>query len=440
MIGPKRAVPTRLRLGLPLLAGANAGLLVAAHLCKGASTQVDGSAPFNLLEPHAASDDNLISAIRRLAEAHVWFMVFIVAFLSGLWPYLKLLATVGVVALTDMGRLSKGGSYNWLCALETLGKYSFADVILICFNAVIFDVSTGGPYRILLFGQLELQIYMHLKFGSVALILGVTFSALLTHWAACELSPAAAPSPEQEGGAGASEESPLLPDKDDTGELQQEGWRWTGPATLVVACAAAAFLSIGAFMPMVFIERSGFLGKLIRPESNRNLELSILALTGDMIASAKRRNEGTVFFFAVLFVVLTLVAPLLELVAVAACGVGSAWPRSPWRRWARQAAEWFHSFGCAEVLLLVCLATLFEIQTVVYFNIGEECEPFEAIMDNKALLSIAGLGFAASKECFVLTPHLRPGWYVLLTAVLLRTVAWRLLLSNPRLPAPHSKA
>merc|ERR1719482_1458375 len=80
--------------GLPVLVFADLCLLLAAHMSIGATTEVDGTAPLGTLQPHTASSDNLPSAVYRLARAKAWLMVVVVALLSGLWPYLKLLGTL----------------------------------------------------------------------------------------------------------------------------------------------------------------------------------------------------------------------------------------------------------------------------------------------------------------------------------------------------------
>jgi len=443
------AVPQRLRLGLPVLMVGNIALLVAANICVGASTEVDGHAPLGALAPHTASSDNLPSAIRRLAEARVWFMVIIVALLSGLLPYLKLLGTLMMVAFTDQGSIGKARGYQGLCVLETIGRYSFADVILICFNAVIFDISTGGEYTIMLFGGLEINMCMQIKFGAVALILAITLSTLLTHWAAFELAP---PTPVVPVPGAAEESDPLLTSDQCADSAKDMSTRDSVALSLTTILGLAALI-VGADVPMVVIERGGFLGNLIRPHETRDLHLSVFSMTKELFRAAHSRGGGgTTAFFGVCFVALTFVAPLVELLALLTSAVMSVIARrthassrrsTRWHRMARQAAEWCHSFGCTEVLLLVCLATLFELHRVVDFNIGDECAPFAALMNNKVLLSIAGLGFAASDSCFEPVSRLRAGWWILLSVVVFRSIGWRLegrLWSTSVVGKAHSSA
>lgn len=374
------SLPARLRIGLPLLGAANVALLVMAHICKGASTEVTGTAPFGQLKPHTVTDDNLFSAIGRLSEAHVWFMVFIVAILSGMWPYLKIAATLGAVGLVDAGVLSKTTCHQTLRALEVLGKYSFADVFLICLNMVIFDISTNGEYRIMVFGKFELDVFMQLKFGAVALICAVTFSTLLTHWAAVEIEALI----HQCSSSHLVEESlPLLAKEADLHRgtpreqsveevvpVAVQDTSWICPAMVLAATGGCAALAFGVWLPMLNIDRGGFLGHIIRPSESRDLHLSVWSMSVAMLTSATSKMDLAYLFFAVLFVLLTVIAPLLELVALVACAMSGVQTR--WQNGVAFAAEWLSSIGSIDVLLLVCLATLFEVQMVVDFNVGSE--------------------------------------------------------------------
>jgi len=418
-----------LRVGLPILTACTLALLVAAHLTKGGGIEVDGHAPLGTLKPHTASDDSLFGAVERLVRAKAWFMAFVVACLSGIWPYLKLLATLGLVALADMGTLSMDVSYQGLVMLEVLGKYSFADVILICFNLVIFNISTGGVYNITLVGTLELNLYMRLKSGSILLILAVSASALLTHWAAHVLKPLCAGAGEERERRADDEleAAPLLKDAKDVGQRRRDRPSWLGLAVAVAALLGAVLLLAGSCTPAVEVKRGGFMGNLIRPKEEQDLEISIFVITQKMLEAARTHPSDAVTFYIVLFVILVFLAPLLELVALMVRGISLAFPSSLRRcgEVSEITAAWLSSFAILDVFILVAIPVLTELHTVVDFNMGDECKPFASLMSNGPLLKMAGLGFATSDSCF--DPHLtlRSGWWLLLVSVVLRITAWR---------------
>eukprot|EP00929_Paragymnodinium_shiwhaense_P117420 TRINITY_DN8797_c0_g1_i1.p1 TRINITY_DN8797_c0_g1~~TRINITY_DN8797_c0_g1_i1.p1 ORF type:complete len:445 (-),score=64.22 TRINITY_DN8797_c0_g1_i1:15-1349(-) len=409
----KSSLPRRLKYGLPCLALANIGLLLWAHLCKGYCMLVDGHAPFDLVTRHVASEDNLISAVQRLAGARAWLMVTVVALMSGLWPYAKLLGTVFVVDLIDKGAIDGERGLQILEAIELAGKYSLADVFLICMNIMVFNINTGR-FTVLGFSHLQVQMWMHLKSASIALIVGVTMSTALTHWAAREVASL----------RGRSRHSVH---KYSVESVQMK----MAPQTALMASLGGLLAqAMCLLLPMVHVTRSGFLGMLIQPESSRNVDISIYSMTMQLLEAARQEGEqAAVTFFMSIFLLLTVAFPLLEFFLLSLHALSSVRDTSAvsasFRRRCRVLADWSHSFNCVDVLLWVSLVTVVDLRTVVEFNIGEECRPYENIMGNKPLLSLAGLGFAASEECFLPVSELQRGWWALLAVTFLRIVIWR---------------
>lgn len=428
-------LPLRLRVGLPVACVGVAVIFVWAHLLPGASTMLTGHAVVTDLDK-VINQDNLISAVGRLADSHAMFMAFIVAGLSGVWPYVKLALTWLVVCLTDRKRVRLASCYNFLNVLEAFGKYSFADVFLILMNLLIFDISTGGSYRILGFGQLSLHLYMDLHAASVLLIVGVLLSAVVTGWAVIEVTM------KQSGGVGDAvpkdqdgERQPLLDedgeanrseaDLGDVAPAQAKRSRFFVPSmglACFLALLAIALTIVGACAPYIRVERGGFLGKLIRPYETQVLELSIFSTTSALLA-----GDGMSQFYGVISVIISFVMPVIELAGIAVCTGGALWKGASSRlsRLGQLAALASHSCACIDVLLLVALATLAELHTVVKFNIGAACDDFSSMISNEAILSIAGLGFAASDSCFDPTVQLQSGFWWLLASIVARTAAWR---------------
>lgn len=420
----KARVPERLRIGVVVFGVANIALLVAAHICTGAITRVDGQAPFGQLHPHIASQDNLLSAVARLAGANAWALAFVVAIMSGLWPYIKLLNTIAVVHITHRGAMMRESAQTALALLEALGKWSFADVFLLCVNMTIFNIDTP-VHHLRLIGSLQVTMWMEPRFGAVALVIAIIGSALVTHWAAWELS-------SQQ--AVADEGTPIL-----DGQAQAEaGQRLAEPIVasnprlrgltrtfgICLPILAAVLLVLGCAVPMMKVARSGFLGNMLRASAGDppdSVKLSVFSMVHSMLAVPDPRGGVATGFFAVVVFVLAFVVPLLELLLLA---VSSALPEGLRRRRSIAVASWCHSIDCMEVVLIAVLVTVWQLSRVVSFNIGNECAPFASIMNSRPLLTVAGVGFLASSDCFLAIATLGLGWWLLLGSVALRTGAW----------------
>mmetsp|Transcript_39564 Transcript_39564/g.84316 ORF Transcript_39564/g.84316 Transcript_39564/m.84316 type:complete len:466 (+) Transcript_39564:190-1587(+) len=417
-----RVLPSHVRFGVPLLILGITALFLCAHLLHGASALLKGSALGQSLE-QVANEDNLLGATRRLAQSGAWECVVLVAVLSGILPYVKLLGTWLCVFLVDFGFLRLAWGHKVLVVLEAVGKYSFADVFMLTTNVMIFDISTGGPYQLAGFGSFELHMYYDIHFPGLALIIAVAFSSTVTHWAVYEIRRLEL----EEYLHDDAEHKPLLEDEGfANADSGREGKKITRMAagTLVLAVISLAFIIVGSILPYLEVDRSGFLGNLIRPHEEKKLEISIFN-TVSKLADGGRMYQT----FAGLSFIFSFVMPVLELlmIAVSAIGILKSGVASNLSRYCRFASDACHSLSCIEMVLIVAAVTVAELHTVVQFNIGDTCKPFAMLINNKMLLDIAGLGFAASEECFNPKAALRKGFFWLLGACVLRIVASRLL-------------
>jgi len=404
-------------------------LLVYSHLMTGAVAMIDGQAPPPGITRSVANEATLISAIAELAQSGAYMFMFFVSILSGLWPYGKLLGTVLVTRLVTCDSLSRRQARIDLEWLEVVGKWSFADVILLSLDIVFFRIITDT--HITLAGPLRVELWMEPRFPAFALIAAVSSSSILTHWVVTQLA-------FSQSGARAGEQAPLLiqgPEGDPVASLPmtatllnrsshpQKGARFA--AVAIASCAAATFHIAGMFLPLIWVQRSGFLGKLLA-EDDRDISVTVVGMTLRMwqMASDVGHQSAPLLLksFAVAFVILCFVAPLLELLLMALAAATSNIDEA-WSNYFRTGVGWTRSFACADVLLLVTLACAYDLQKVVAFNVGSQCESFDAMMSNRMLMQTLGLGAAASTDCLLMDAHIQPGWFVLAAATVFRVIA-----------------
>jgi len=415
---------------LLIIAGVTWTLLLYSHLMVGAVTMMDGQAPPPGISRAAADEATLVSAISDLAQSGAYMFMFFVAILSGLWPYGKLLGTVLVSRLVCRGSLPRRQARIDLEWLEVVGKWSFADVILLCLDMVFFNIITETHTTLV--GPLRIELWFEPRFPAFALIAAITSSSILTHWVVTQL----APSVSQSGNT-AGEQSPLLirePEEDQVTRLGMTTSLLDGStdpqkaariaAMAVASCAAAMFHIAGMFLPLIWVERTGFLGKLLA-EEQRDIDLSVVGITLRMWQIAGDSDHSAsllTHIFAVVFAILCFASPLLELLLMALSAVASGIDEA-WSSCFRTFAGWVRSFACADVLLLVTLACVVDLQRVVAFNVGDQCKSFGTLMSNHLLMQTLGLGTASSSDCLFIDAQIQPGWFVLAAATVLRVIA-----------------
>mmetsp|Transcript_31987 Transcript_31987/g.68115 ORF Transcript_31987/g.68115 Transcript_31987/m.68115 type:complete len:445 (+) Transcript_31987:93-1427(+) len=425
-------LPLRVRLGVPLLCLGNIAFFILAQILPAVSTHVKGFALIKNFEVEA-SKDNLFSATRRLANAGAWGSVILTSVFSGLWPYLRLLGTMFFVAIADSRFMRRAWVYKGLIALELLGKLCFCDVLVLILNLLIFNITTDGPIPLKHFGHLEIRMFMNMHFASLALVISVALSAIVNHWAVIELRRLLELEEMTDGED--AERKPLL-EEEGLGSMGANAHAGVGGTKLALTAASAfmmamtsiACLIAGASVPFMKVDHGGFLGELIRPQAHQNLDISVFN------TAQKLRDDGDKMYYLMsyLFLLFCFVMPVLDLVCIAVSAFGSLRGGivSTFSGYGRFVSDACNPLACIEVLLITALAIVGEIQTIVKFNIGDSCAPFASILSNKGLLSLVGLDFAASKTCFNPQPSLQAGFWLLLSALVLRTVASRLLPSR----------
>lgn len=409
-----------LRVLFPLLTVADIALLAVAHISPGNVTFADGYAPFNMMKPHMVNSDNLASAVKRLADSHAWFLVFFVAIMSGLWPYLKLVSNLCVAGLVDRRFMSTPTAQTCLACLELLGKWSVSDLYLMCCTYNLFDIETPD-HAMGSFGHLKIHIFISLQFGGLGLMIAVICSMLLTLWAKHELAasePASSgPLLAAEGGSGGSRRPPS----------------WLAGAGALVGLSAAILVVVGSCMPTLFVKRRGFLANLML-EEDRTGYPSLLDFTLGL-----RTGGPCCVALCVIAFCMTFLAPLFEVLLLTASSLAAHLQARAAHSATRGLAEWCSAFDTLEIFLIVAFVQMFETPLVVDFNVGSECEQFNGLMNNKALLGVAGLAGFADSECFGIAQRVEAGFWLLVAAVVLRFVAWRLVLRLPPSAAPEGE-
>lgn len=419
----KEALPARLRWLLPLLAAANVVFLVVGAIGVGTRVRLEGYAPLGLITAHDVQEVSLVSSMRGLYEAKAWLLLFAVGLMSGLWPYVKVLSTWLCVQLVDVGSLTKRSGYQKLELLEALGKWSFADINILCLNAIIFDISTD-EYTVLVFFKLRIDVYWKYSMPLFLLVGALSMSTFLTYWAIVELAPS-------QKAYSDSESAPLV----DAESLKQNETHpvsicWRALRGICFGGLAPALLCVAATMPMIVVRRGGFLANLI-PEANdrgldRDLPLSLWSVFDMLNELASFRQQSLLVYLSILWLLLNFICPLLELVllSISYLVTDFHWKFSRCCRWAAECAS---GFSCLEVMLVSVIFTSIELPQVVNHQIAGECSSLKEIYEGGLVLSMSGLGMAASPYCYSLEGSYQLGFALMVVVVMLRSLAWRVL-------------
>lgn len=413
------------------LVALNAVLLVVAQVLIGSRILLAGTGPQvtgdNDIPTTALVNDNLFNTAWRLSDVSAFWLCGVVMLLSGVWPYLKLFGTALTMHLAVSDQLDKAKSCRVLTYLEMSGKAAYAYILLVALYVSIFTVAT--PRYTLLHTHVQCTVGVYFGVGVALLVAGTIMSSFLTTNAARSIlsevrmevktseNSSLKDAMRQRLRARAAQglAPSLAPSK------PPPTWRCT--ATAVSAALALGLLLLLGWLPMIHFDRDGFLGKL---SGRSHIDISLMnAATASWDAATLAGARSPLFVLLTIFLfIICVVAPALEFLALAVCGVMT-------RRREIVAAEgwyvrasWCNSLDAISVILITVLAVQCDIEKLVAANFTYTCPDYRLVMNERNALIVGGIGYATSSQCFLVESNIEVGYAVVVIIAILRGIAW----------------
>lgn len=365
-------------------------LLIGSMLSIDEAIKVTSKSPETGMPPHIASQDNVLTLVFKLWNNQCYFTVFIIAICSCVLPIMKLCA-VGLAEILQLHNVRTGYFTRLgLSFLDFLGRWSFAEAILMCFCCILLHVHTR-----------RVHLAMQVQSAMVCLVFGLLLSQTITYWRRSMQHQLA--EPRMNAPVGQS----LQP-----------------IATRAGMCAIASFTSFvmvvfGASFPLIIATRTGALAQEMQKQEEE-LGLSISVLSYELAHLGWRTGQPyATGFLTFVFATLTFVVPMMELLALGMLGIFALVPErelapTVLMQSLFNGADFLCSFNCLDVVLGVSLVLDSELKEATIFHIGSEC------------VRVMGNPSAGVDACFATSVKLGTGWYVLALALVVRLVAWSL--------------
>lgn len=137
-------IPLWIRILIPICILGDIALFIDSNSCSDAvSVMVKLTIGTKIIDPGSVFDFGLLSTVEDMWDAKVYALATLIAFFSGLWPYIKLVTMLLCWAIPP-GLLSISYRQTSLVVLDVLGKWSLIDffvmILMLCafyFNIVI---------------------------------------------------------------------------------------------------------------------------------------------------------------------------------------------------------------------------------------------------------------------------------------------------------------
>jgi len=425
---------------VPLLISANLVLFLVSAvppLGIGASVDVDVTVAGEPVALPGVFSFSLPGTVGDAWAAGLYPFSLVVALMSGVWPYAKLMLMLWCW-WAPASCMPSRRCEQLLCTVDALGKWALLDFDMMMMMAVAFrlhlSLPAGDDDDV---APLDVRVQVTPRFGifgylSACLLSLATSNALLALQRRAVVAAAAAAAAEgSDLAARAAREG--RPSPCELGEVARPprhavrayrfgSLRGDGVAPLPAAAqlgVAAALLGCGlaigygASVETFSIELGGLVGALMGPE-HATRSYSVVSLGAALPYISSRAAPMSLNFFACLFLCVCLVLPLLWLLLLALLWLLPLRPAT--QRRLLVAAEVAQAWAALDVFLLTVLVSLFSLEQYAQFLLGDECDGLNTLLARQYFAPLVH----GDARCFEVHNTFGAGMWILCAASLVQ--------------------
>lgn len=427
-------IPVYVRLLMPLALMGNIALFINANLVTGASVMVEMDLGDMVVKPDPVFEFGLANTVNDMWEAGVYPLSILVAFFSGAWPYIKLVAMLmcWVLPTSAMPLRNRDSVLRWL---DILGKWSLLDTYVMVMMMVAFN------FTLVVAPGIEVIVFVVPNWGFYGFLLATMTSLGLGHLVlACHrlVSEPKVPSDDEAAEAimnhsfsvEVSQRSVELSSFSTDETMSSEGHKLSGfvwkqrrvaftsfGKAFVVALLSASILAmiVGTFMDTFQFEFRGLTGYLMDPDS-REMPYGLVSI-GNVLpeASGSPKDFGIRWIQASYFA-FGLAMPLAFLVALLLLWITPLTLRL--QKFCVVMTEVLNAWNALDVFVVSIVAALMEIQQFASFIVGDSCDLVNEVLKENMDSELEG-----DDKCFDVVATLKlSAVYLYLSAFLLVVV------------------
>jgi len=414
-LDPRLSLPTRVI--IPLLLFCTIAIFLSANTGVGASVFVVMTlgAARDVTLP-SLFDFGLINTIVDMWTAEVYPLSILVAFFSGIWPYLKVVLMILCWFLPTkiFSVKSRGLMLEWL---DILGKWSLLDTYVMIMMLVAFHFNIEFPIVNTedITKPTAVQIFVYPAYGFLALILGTLFSLIMSH-VLLALHRHVLPPDHMNDCDDAQRMRPMFAY---AAAGQNPITRLVTRIGLTVGLAVSLIMMfLGTILDTFSFDFVGLVGWLLPMlDIDPHRAYSVLSLTTEVPPSAQEPNSFTVRFTQVVFIMTAFIFPVLHILAMFVLWL------VPFKRkvqhYLHYACEVLSAWSCVDVFIISIIAACLEIQQFAGFMVGDKCDFLTPYME-EYFVDYVG----ENLSCFEVIATLESGCYVLFIGTIIYTAVY----------------
>ena len=402
------------------------GAVVHAHVTLGGS----------LIKANDIFSYSLGNTVSDMWNAKVYALSLLVGFLSGVWPYCKMVSLVWCW-LVPPSALGHSNRERVLCVLDFFGKWSLIDSFMVMMMMCAFELKLTLPdtWVFVPEGLLELQVIVTPYWGLFGFMTAAILSLTVNH-AMVMLHRQAVLYDETDGVIkGWFDEFSDASDHDDVhkritlashpsvpGEAEGEPMK-RAAISICLLLTALVLLIAGVSIDTFRFTFEGLAGWGCDLDSKNSAATgySIIKLANNVMGQATTTREHIEYgYLVVMFMLFAVVVPIVQIVTLLFLWLAPLTLKE--QKIVYFANEVIAAWSALEVFIVVLIATLLEIGQLVVFLIGHSCDGINEVM--KDVLQPLGYLDDLEPKCFDVKSELTSGCWILFSGAICAQVAY----------------
>ena len=354
-------------------------------------------------------DFGLINSVTDMWKAKVYPLSILIAFFSGIWPYLKLIMML-ISFITPSSLINKNKRSTILMILDATGKWSILDSYVMILMLVAFQFHVVFPKSELVPENSVVDVYVDAAYGFVTLLMGTCLSLALSH-IITHLHRGLDEHPDENKGEKAESFKSLI----SFVEIKNPK---INILYFKIFITSILFITLGCVIVGVsllsfsfkFLGLAGYGLELLDIKTKR--KYSVLDLGKQMPEASEKPNSFTIRFTQIIYFLTILIFPICHLLTVIILWLVPLSRKI--QKFIYTICEILNAWSCIDVFVISIIAAIVEISQFTAFIVGDKCDfinPFLEKFFDETLNS--------HNTCFEVEAYLQSGCWILFAAAIM---------------------
>ena len=353
-------------------------------------------------------DFGLINSVTDMWKAKVYPLSILIAFFSGIWPYVKLIMML-ISFITPSSLINKNKRSTILMILDATGKWSILDSYVMILMLVAFQFHVVFPIVSESVEEASIvDVYVDAAYGFVTLLMGTCLSLALSH-IITHLHRGLDEHPDENKGEKAESFKSLISYANVNGKGK---YLFRGFITLILfttlSCVIVGELIIS--FSFDFLGLAGYGLNLLNIKNHR--EYSVLNLGIKMTDAYEIPNSFSIRFTQLIYFLTIMIFPICHLLTVIILWLVPLSRKI--QKFIYTICEILNAWSCIDVFVISIIAAIVEISQFTAFIVGDKCDfinPFLEKFFDETLNS--------HNTCFEVEAYLQSGCWILFAAAIM---------------------